>query len=228
MAKPVIPIFYSCDENFLQYCLVSMASLLKNASPDYVYCIYILNTDIPEEAQKKFQDDLGSMQFSAEYKVQFEDVTDNLNLIEHEFPLRDYYSKTTYFRLLISDMHPELDKAVYIDADTIIQGNISAFYNVEIGEYYLAACHEQVMVQIKEYGGCAASELSGVPHQADPPPFPRGTAYLRLCRHAGRRLLKPHLQGPCAFPGSKMEYRDLRRDPVSDRRSAYPSLHHVQ
>ena len=152
MAKPVIPIFYSCDENFLQYCLVSMASLLKNASPDYVYCIYILNTDIPEEAQKKFQDDLGSMQFSAEYKVQFEDVTDNLNLIEHEFPLRDYYSKTTYFRLLIADMHPELDKAVYIDADTIVQGNISAFYNVEIGEYYLAACHEQVMVQIKEYG----------------------------------------------------------------------------
>ena len=152
MAKPVIPIFYSCDERFLKYCMVSLYSLLKNGNPDYLYLIFILHTDISPEVQDEFCDRLASTGLSASYDICFEDVTEHLNLIEHEFPLRDYYSKTTYFRLLISDMHPEYDKAVYIDSDTIVQGDISAFYNVEIGEYYLAACHEQVMVQIKEYG----------------------------------------------------------------------------
>lgn len=152
MAKPMIPIFYSCDENFLKYCLISLSSLLKNASADYVYSVYILHTDISPEAQEDFQAKLSGMGIPVRCDVCFEDVTENLNLIEHEFPLRDYYSKTTYFRLLISDMHQELDKAVYLDADTIVQGDISAFYNIELSDFYLAACHEQVMVQIKEYG----------------------------------------------------------------------------
>lgn len=152
MAKPIIPVFYSCDEKFLKYCMVSMYSLLKNASENYVYSIYILNTDISPEAQDQFRNQLDSAGLAVSYDVCFEDVTENLNLIEHEFPLRDYYSKTTYFRLLIADMHQELDKAVYLDADTIIQGDISAFYNTELRDFYLAACHEQVMVQISEYG----------------------------------------------------------------------------
>ena len=132
--------------------MVSMYSLLKNASENYVYSIYILNTDISPEAQDQFRNQLDSAGLAVSYDVCFEDVTENLNLIEHEFPLRDYYSKTTYFRLLIADMHQELDKAVYLDADTIIQGDISAFYNTELRDFYLAACHEQVMVQISEYG----------------------------------------------------------------------------
>ena len=152
MADFVIPIFYSCDEKFLKYCMVSMSSLLKNASADCVCRIYILNTDISDDAQKKFCEQLDSMKLSAKYEICFEDVSDHLNLIEHEFPLRDYYSKTTYYRLLIADMHPEYDKVIYIDSDTIVQGDISELYNENIDDHYLGACHEQVMVQIDEYG----------------------------------------------------------------------------
>jgi Lipopolysaccharide biosynthesis proteins, LPS:glycosyltransferases len=152
MADSMIPIFYSCDENFLKYCLVSMSSLLKNASPDSSYCVYILHTDISEAAQQTFHEQLAGMGLPVKYEFSFEDVSDNLNLIEHEFPLRDYYSKTTYYRLLIADMHPEYDKVIYLDADTIVPGDISAFYNEDISDYYLGACHEQVMVQIQEFG----------------------------------------------------------------------------
>ena len=152
MADFVIPVFYSCDESFLKYCLVSMSSLLKNASSGCVYRIYVLNTDISDEAQKTFCEQIDSMKLSSQYEICFEDVSENLNLIEHEFPLRDYYSKTTYYRLLIADMHPEYDKVIYIDSDTIVQGDISELYNENIEDHYLGACHEQVMVQIDEYG----------------------------------------------------------------------------
>ena len=152
MADFVIPVFYSCDESFLKYCMVSMSSLLKNASSGCVYRIYVLNTDISDEAQKTFCEQIDSMKLSSQYEICFEDVSENLNLIEHEFPLRDYYSKTTYYRLLIADMHPEYDKVIYIDSDTIVQGDISELYNENIDDHYLGACHEQVMVQIDEYG----------------------------------------------------------------------------
>ena len=37
----------------------------------------------------------------------FDDVTEYLKSINDKLPLRDYYSKTTYFRLFIAEMFPE-------------------------------------------------------------------------------------------------------------------------
>ena len=147
MARTNIPIFYACDERFLKFTIVSMHSLIKNASKDCDYTIYILHADISEEAQKQAfalkQDNV---------KIVFTDVTERLKEIQTNLPLRDYYSKTTYFRLFIADMFPECDKAIYIDSDTIVQGDISELYATDPGDNWLCACHEQAMVQIDHYG----------------------------------------------------------------------------
>ena len=49
-------------------------------------------------------------------------------------------------------MFPEYSKAVYIDSDTVVTGDISEFFDTDIGEAYLGACHEQVMVQSDIFG----------------------------------------------------------------------------
>ncbi|MBQ7217960.1 MAG: 1-acyl-sn-glycerol-3-phosphate acyltransferase [Ruminococcus sp.] len=147
MARTNIPIFYACDERFLKFTIVSMHSLIKNASKDCDYTVYILHADISEEAQKQA--------FALEQnnvKIVFTDVTERLKEIQTNLPLRDYYSKTTYFRLFIADMFPECDKAIYIDSDTIVQGDISELYATDPGDNWLCACHEQAMVQIDHYG----------------------------------------------------------------------------
>ena len=145
-AEP-IPIFFSFDERFWRYGIVAMFSLIKNASKEYRYRIHVLHTDISEETQretKKFENE--------NFEFVFEDVTDYLMSIAHKLPLRDYYSKTTYYRMFIAEMHPEYDKAIYIDSDTIVQGDISELYRINIDGYYLAACHEQAMIQTDEFG----------------------------------------------------------------------------
>lgn len=147
MEKPIIPIFYACDERFLKYCAVSLRSLIDNASPDRRYRVYILHTDISESAQRSLQ-----LKLTPNFELVFEDVSEYLHSIAHKLPLRDYYSKTTYFRLFIADMHPEYDKAIYIDADTVVQGDVSALYAIDLDDNYLGACHEQAMVQVEEYG----------------------------------------------------------------------------
>lgn len=147
MPKKTIPIFYACDDAFIKFAIVSINSLIKNASKDYNYDIHILHTNISEEMQKKV--------FELEeenFKISFNDVTSYLESISEKLPIRDYYSKTTYFRFFIAEMFKDLDKAIYVDGDTIIQGDISSLYNTDITDYYVGACHEQAMVQTDTYG----------------------------------------------------------------------------
>ena len=147
MNSNIIPVFYACDDNFVKYTLVSMQSIIKNASNKYNYCIYILHTEISDEMKQKVLE-----LKTSNFDVSFVDVTEYLRSISEKLPIRDYYSKTTYYRLFIAEMFPEFDKAVYIDSDTIVQGDISELYNTEIGDCYVGACHEQAMVQEDVYG----------------------------------------------------------------------------
>ena len=143
----IIPIFYACDDNFVKYTIVSLYSMIQNASVEYRYKVYVLHTEISEETQRKVQA-LKNDNFS----IEFVDMTDYLKSISDKLPLRDYYSKTTYYRLFIAEMYPEYNKAIYIDSDTIVQGDISEFYNTDIKDAYVGACHEQVMLQVDEFG----------------------------------------------------------------------------
>lgn len=49
-------------------------------------------------------------------------------------------------------MFSEYDKVIYLDSDTIIAGDISKLYDVELGDYYVGAVKEEVMVQEDVYG----------------------------------------------------------------------------
>ena len=147
MERSIIPIFYACDDNFVKYTVVSLHSMIQNADPTKRYHVHVLHTDIKPETMKSVTD-LATEAF----EITFDDVTEYLESISDKLPLRDYYSKTTYYRLFISEMFPEYDKAIYIDSDTVVQGDISRLYNTDIKDAYLGACHEQAMVQVDEYG----------------------------------------------------------------------------
>ena len=147
MSTPIIPIFYACDDHFVKYTVVSIHSMKCHASASYRYHVYILHTGISESMMEQvlaLQDE--------RFEISFENVTEYLNSISHQLPVRDYYSKTTYYRLFIAEMFPQYDKAIYIDSDTVVQGDISEMYLTDIKDAYVGACHEQAMVQVDEYG----------------------------------------------------------------------------
>lgn len=45
-----------------------------------------------------------------------------------------------FYRLFIPELFPQYDKAVYLDADTIICTDIADLYNTEIGDNMFASC----------------------------------------------------------------------------------------
>ena len=146
-AKKTIPIFYACDDSFVKFTVVSLKSMIENASREYKYSVCILHTGI----SKKMMDKVFALEDEC-FRITFEDVSGYIKSISDRLPLRDYYSKTTYFRLFIAEMFPGYDKAIYIDSDTVVTGDISRLYETEIGDNYIGAANEQAMVQVDEYG----------------------------------------------------------------------------
>lgn len=137
-----IPIFFACDEGFVKYTMVSMKSIMENADRSRKYHIYILHMGITEATQAKVL-----AMADEEFAIDFVDVTDKMKSIADKLPIRDYYSNTTYFRLFIPDMFPQYRKALYIDSDTIVVGNIAELYDHKLGKLYAGVCPDRVVAQ---------------------------------------------------------------------------------
>jgi lipopolysaccharide biosynthesis glycosyltransferase len=120
---------------------------MKNADRERKYHVHVLYTDIAEETKTRVLD-----MADESFEISFDDVSRYLRNLCRRLPLRDYYSNTTYYRMFIADMFPSIDKAIYVDSDTVVQGNIAELYDYDVEKYDLAACHEQAMVQTDVYG----------------------------------------------------------------------------
>ena len=131
--KGIIPLFFATDDNYLPFLAVTLQSLRENSSLDYDYKIYVLHSGVRKEFEEKI------MHFSQEgFEVEFTDVTEPLKEISSHLHLRDYYTCTTYFRVFIAQMFPQYDKALYLDCDTVILGDVSALYNYDLGDNLIA------------------------------------------------------------------------------------------
>ena len=122
-----IPVFYACDEHYIKYTAVSIHTLKKHASRDYIYDIHIMHAGM-DPGNNIYAEMISEPGFN----VCFDDVSVYLDTITDKLPVRDYFSKTTYYRFFISEMFPEYRKALYIDSDTVVRGDVSELFNTDI------------------------------------------------------------------------------------------------
>lgn len=145
--KKIIPIFFATDNNYVKYLAVALKSLIENANKkDYFYKMYILETDLDEKYLNDFKEICG------EYaSVEYVSCVEQIKSFASRLTLRDYYTYTTYYRLFITEMFPEIDKALYLDADIIINGDISKLYNQNLSNNLVGAVSEEVMLMNKDF-----------------------------------------------------------------------------
>ena len=144
--KNNIPIFFSIDDNYLNYFLVTLESLKENADKNNHYSLYILYTSLSSKTKKiikKYQD--------KNYEISFVDMSETIDKISDSLCTRDYYTKTTYFRLFISDMFKDIDKALYLDSDICVLNDISKLYNTDLGDNIVGAVCDQSVQLIDEF-----------------------------------------------------------------------------
>jgi len=154
-----IPIFFSCDDNYLPFLAVSVRSLIDNASPDYDYRIHILNNGLNA---KRVAPILAMQQNNVE--IRLVDVSHSLAPIAEKLNLRDYYTVSIYFRLFIASMFPQYHKAIYLDSDIAVNGDISGLYNVPLGQRMLGVIPDDIIANHCDFRRYA-EEAIGVPYR---------------------------------------------------------------
>ena len=142
----VIPIFFAVDDGYIPFLAVTLESLIDNSSRNYYYSIKILHTDINEDNKKKIY----------KYKrdnidIEFVDLNYYIEKVKDKLYTRDYYTKTTYFRLFIPDLYPQYAKALYLDCDITIMGDIAELYNVDMGNNLVAGVPDGAVQTIEVF-----------------------------------------------------------------------------
>ncbi len=140
----VIPIFFAIDDGYIPFFAVALESLIENSSKQYYYSIKVLYTNISEENKKKIN------KYKREnVNIEFVDLNYYIEKVKDKLYTRDYYTNTTYFRLFIANLYPQYNKAIYLDSDIVVLGDIAELYNQDIGNNLIAAAPDDVIQTIK-------------------------------------------------------------------------------
>jgi lipopolysaccharide biosynthesis glycosyltransferase len=136
----MVNIVYASNNKYAPYLCVSLYSLIENVSDSNEYNVTVLETDISNE----FKDIISSLQ-AGKNNV-------HINFINMDSELKNkgvdslfchlYFTKEMYLRIFIPDILQNIDKAVYIDIDTIITGDVAELYNIDLENNYIGAAKD--------------------------------------------------------------------------------------
>lgn len=135
-----IPIFFAVDDGYCPFLAVAIQSLIDNCSEEYKYLIKVLHTNISDENKKRI-----TKYERTNVDIEFVNLTYYIEKVKDKLYTRDYYSKTTYFRLFLPNLYPQYDKVLYLDSDIVILDDIAKLYNIDMGTNLVAAAQDDII-----------------------------------------------------------------------------------
>ncbi len=151
-----IPVFFAADDNYCPFLAVALQSLTDHTSEENRYCIRILHTHISQENKEELY-----QYEKRNVSIIFDNLSCYIEKIEDKLYTRDYYSRTTYFRLFIPALYPQYDKVLYFDSDIVILEDIARLYQMDMGNSLIAAAPDDV-IQRNEAFRAYAEKVVGV------------------------------------------------------------------
>jgi lipopolysaccharide biosynthesis glycosyltransferase len=129
---PTIPVLFACDLNYLQHTAACIASLLEN-NPVYRFDVLVVGTESFQPVAEKF-----TRSFEGNPRIDLRLQTFELPT-DIGFPLHFHYTLETYIRFWIGDLLKPYDRALYLDPDVIVTGDIGPLWNADLQGRTVAA-----------------------------------------------------------------------------------------
>ena len=146
--KPVIPVFFSVDDAYAPFLAVALNSIRSNASSRYAYRIHILSDDLSRSNRKRLS------RFAGEgFEILFVPLTRRLRRFGVASRLKNhrFSSLTIFFRLFIPELFPQYDKAIYLDSDIVVPGDLSRLWEEPLGDCLVGACADYSTLHIPQF-----------------------------------------------------------------------------
>lgn len=131
-----INIIFSSDNNYAPYMGVAICSIFENKKEGYLIDINILDGGIAEDNKIK----LKVLEDKYNFKINY--IKMDTNFFK-DFYISRQITQASYYRILIPDLLPNIQKALYLDCDIIVINDIFELYNINIDNYYFAAVDEE-------------------------------------------------------------------------------------
>lgn len=135
-------ILYQFNDKYAPYAGASITSLLENNKHLDEIQIYILGEDLTEFSCSRFRS------LSAQYGRKLSFVrTENLIALMKEMHMPSYRgSYAANMRLFLSFiLDEEIDRLLYLDADTVVTGKLDRLIDIDMGEHPIAMCMDSLV-----------------------------------------------------------------------------------
>ncbi len=162
----VVPVFLTINSAYAPYAAAAIHSLVQHADPKRYYRVIILHDGLNLVNRWRLRNLV-----TRNVAVQFKKMTRSLYLkaivaycTRRQRGAGDFFSSAVYYyRAFIPLMFPLYRKAVYIDSDTILRGDIGELYDIDLGDNAMAAMVDPKVTVIPEFRDYVDNAL-GVPH----------------------------------------------------------------
>lgn len=129
----IIPIFLICDDNYSPYMATMIASICANTKCQMQF--HCIGKGISQENKEKIEKMKQTFHnFDIDYRIY--DVT-KANNISYLSLAR--MTSSTFIRMLLPDLYPDIDRALIMDVDIISLQDVSSLWNINLESYIWAA-----------------------------------------------------------------------------------------
>lgn len=129
-----IPVIMATDNNYVFQAGVAISSLLRNKRSNTAYQIYMLSDGKLGSEEKKLINEI-CHKYGSDC-VEYVDVpVEEFQNIESE----GHISVATYYRFVIPELLNDIEKCIFVDVDTLILGDLTEAYSIDLKNNYLAA-----------------------------------------------------------------------------------------
>ena len=136
--KPVVPVVFAADNNYVPMVTTTAYSMLKNASSDRFYDVVILEKDFTAYNKRLMSEFFARFDNASVRFVNVAGMVQAYNLQTSN----EHISVETYYRFLIQKVLPGYDKVLYLDSDLIVEGDVAELYATEMGDNLIAAARD--------------------------------------------------------------------------------------
>ncbi|MDR1466347.1 MAG: DUF4422 domain-containing protein, partial [Treponema sp.] len=145
VVKPNIPeglrriaVCLACNNDYVKYTSVLLASIQANSSPDNFYDIIILHRDITETTRRVCE---SMFEDTDNFLLRFCDVSQNFEAYSGVYISR-HLTYETYYRFFILDIFEGYDKILYLDCDMVVNADIAELFNADLTGKYIGAVRD--------------------------------------------------------------------------------------
>ena len=162
----VVPVFLTINSAYAPYAAAAIHSLTQHANPNRYYKVIILHDGLNLVNRWRLRNLV-----TRNVALQFKKMSRSLYLkavvaycTRRKKGAADFFSAAVYYyRAFIPLLFPIYKKAVYIDSDVILRGDIGELFDIELGDNVLAAMVDPKVSAIPEFRDYVDNAV-GIPH----------------------------------------------------------------